>query len=135
MQIVPSSSNNHQLHFPLEVAPVQGKPVLIDGPGGDLTSDAGVLLLRETEAQIGIIAILTQCLTAPTHPSYTTHAQATMIAQLVLQIACGYPDATDCNTLRRDPVMQLAVDQVPDRAAQSPRHHHRLMAGPGPGPL
>jgi|GEM_PF-1326144 len=71
MQNVPSSSDNHQRHFPLDVTPVQGRPVLIDGTGGDLTSDAGVLLLRETEAQVGIIAALNNCLSDPRHPSYS----------------------------------------------------------------
>jgi len=117
MQNVPSSSDNHQLHFPLDVTPVQGRPVLIDGTGGDLTSDAGVLLLRETEAQVGILAALTQCLTDPRHPSYTIHDQATLLTQRVYQIACGYPDVNDCDILRQDPALQLAVDQVPDRTA------------------
>ena len=135
MTNISASSQKNQLQFPLAVAPVRGKSVLIDDQGRDLTSDAGVLLLRETEAQVGIIAALQACLSDPRHPSYTTHTQETLLTQRVYQIACGYPDANDCDTLRQDPAMQLAVDQVPDRAAQSPRHHHRLMAGPGPGPL
>lgn len=117
MKNVPTSPDKHQRNFPLDVAPVEGTPVRIDGTGGDLTSDAGVLLLRETEAQVGILAALNACLPDPRHPSYTTHAQETLLAQRVYQIACGYPDANDSNTLRHDPAMQLAVDQVPDRQA------------------
>lgn len=116
MNNVPPSFRKYQSNFPLTLTPVQGKSLLIDDPGGDLTSDAGVLLLRETEAQVGIIAALAACVRDPRHPSYTTHAQETLLAQRVYQIACGYPDANDCDLLRHAPAMQLAVDQVPDRA-------------------
>jgi hypothetical protein len=114
---ISTSPQKHQLHFPLDVTPVQGTPVLIDGTGGDLTSDAGVLLLRETEAQVGIIAALTDCLADPRHPSYISHDHQALLAQRIYQIACGYPDANDCEPLRYDPAMQLAVDHVPDRLA------------------
>jgi len=117
MKNIFTASRKNQVNFPLEVTPVDGKSVLIDDQGGDLTSDAGVLLLRETEAQVGILATLNACLSDPRHPAYTTHAQETLLTQRVYQIACGYPDANDCDTLRHDPAMQLAVDQVPDRAA------------------
>jgi len=46
-----------------------------------------------------------------------TQAQETLLTQRAYQIACGYPDATDCDLLRQDPALQLAVDQVPDRAS------------------
>jgi len=117
MANISASPQKNQVNFPLAVTPVQGTSVLIDGQGGDLTSDAGVLLLRETEVPVGILAALNACLSDPRHPSYTTHTQETLLTQRVDQIACGYPDATDCDTLRQDPAMQLAVDQVPDRAA------------------
>lgn len=117
MTNISDASHKNQVNFPLDLTPVQGKSVLLDDQGGDLTSDAGVLLLRETEAQVGILAALHACLPDPRHPSYTTHAQETLLAQRVYQIACGYPDANDCNTLRDDPAFQLAVHQVPDQQA------------------
>jgi len=36
-----------------------------------------------------------------------------MISQRVYQIACGYEDAVDCNTLRTDPIMKIAVGRFP----------------------
>jgi len=44
------------------------------------------------------------------------HAQQTLLAQRAYQSACGDPDANDCDTLRQDPALQLAVDRLPDRA-------------------
>lgn len=68
MNNVPAIPGKNQTEFPLEVTAVEGTPVFIDAQGGDLTSDAGVLLLRETEAHVGIIATLTDCLPDPRHP-------------------------------------------------------------------
>ena len=117
MTNISSVAHKNQPNFPCNLTGVQGKSLLIDDQGGDLTSDAGVLLLRETEAQVGILAALTECLSDPRHPSYVTHAQEALLTQRVYQIACGYPDANDCDTLRADPAFQLAVGQVPDRQA------------------
>jgi hypothetical protein len=38
-----------------------GKKVALDFDGGYITSDAGVLLLSETESQLGIISMLNKC--------------------------------------------------------------------------
>ena len=80
------SPHKNTENFPLALTPVQGKSLLIDDRGGDLTSDAGVLLLRETEAHVGIVADLTDCLRDPRH-SFITHAQETLLAQRVYQMA------------------------------------------------
>jgi hypothetical protein len=37
-----------------------------------------------------------------------------MLRQRVFQIACGYEDANDCNTLRKDPAFKTACGQSPE---------------------
>ena len=50
-----------------------GKKVALNFDGGNITSDAGVLLLRETESQLGIISILTQSIDDARRSSSITH--------------------------------------------------------------
>ena len=52
--------------FPVaSLTPVQGKKVTLDFQGGSITSDAGVLLLSETESRTGIISLLANCTPIP----------------------------------------------------------------------
>ena len=80
------------------VAPVMGKKVALDFDGGNITSDAGVLLLSETESQLGIISMLTKCINDTRRPSSITHSINELSAQRVFQIGCGYEDCNDSNS-------------------------------------
>jgi hypothetical protein len=98
---------------PLPFSPLSGKKVEADFDGGEVTSDAGVLLLRETEAQVGIIAAITSAIHDLRDLRYVDHQIADLITQRVNQIACGYEDANDCNALRNDPAHKLAANKLP----------------------
>ena len=101
--------------FPVaSLAPVQGKKVTLDFQGGNTTSDAGVLLLRETESRTGIISTLVRCISDPRRSSSVMHSIHELLAQRVYQIACGYEDGNDSNTLRKDPALKMALDRLPD---------------------
>jgi hypothetical protein len=43
------------------------------------------------------------------HPSYIAHSIEDLLTQRVLQVACGYEDANDSNTLRHDPIFKLGA--------------------------
>lgn len=58
-----------------------------------VTSDAGVLSLREVEQRIGVIDALTDAIVDSRHPSYVRHEVRDMTAQGVFQITLGYEDA------------------------------------------
>lgn len=96
------------------VAPVKGKKVAIDFQGGSITSDAGVLLLRETESAVSIISMLSKCIHDGRRLSSITHSVNELMTQRIFQISCGYEDANDCNSLRNDPAMKLAVGRLPE---------------------
>ncbi|NTU54601.1 MAG: hypothetical protein HGA97_13125 [Chlorobiaceae bacterium] len=55
------------------LTPIMGKKVALDFQGGNITSDAGVLLLNETEAQIGISAALAMCIRDPCRSASVMH--------------------------------------------------------------
>ncbi len=84
-----------------------------DFSGGDLTTDAGALLLREADRRLGLLDALDRCLDDPRDPDLITHPQRALLAQRVLGIACGYEDLNDHDALRRDPVWQALAEYDP----------------------
>ncbi len=90
-----------------------GKNLQADFDGGALSSDGGVLFLRETEAHVGVIRRFAQALKDPRDPRYIDHSDADMLRQRIFQIACGYDDANDCDHLRHDPAFKSACDRLP----------------------
>jgi len=89
------------------------KKVEVDFQGGEITSDAGLLFLREVEKQIGIIRRLADVIHDNRHPSYVKHKTYTLLRQRVFQIASGNEDCNDCDDLRRDPALKYSCDKLP----------------------
>jgi len=85
--------------------------------GGRLTSDAGVLLLREVDRQIGLLDALNACLPDPRDPRYIIHEQREMLAQRVFSLALGYEDLNDQQALRDDPALQIASGKAAEEDA------------------
>jgi len=92
----------------------QGKEVVADFLGGRLTTDGGALLLREVDLKIGLSAALDQAIPDPRLPEMIVHDQQSMLMQRITAIALGYEDLNDHQTLRTDPVLQLAAGRRPD---------------------
>jgi len=92
---------------------ISGKKIEVDFDGGDVSSDAGVLFLRETESQIGIIAKTANAIVDNRHQSYVKHAIVHLLTQRVFQIASGYEDGNDCNELRNDPIFKISCNRLP----------------------
>ena len=98
----------------LEFPEICGKKVEGDFDGGNVTSDGGVLFLRMVEKEIKIIERLTKCIPELRDERYVDHDIKEMLRQRIFQIACGYEDANDCNTLRKDPAFKTACGQSPE---------------------
>ena len=77
--------------------------------GGNITSDAGGLLLRETEKRTGIISGFAKCFEDLRDPDLIEHKLAELIAQRVYGLALGYEDLNDHDDLRRDPLLAVLV--------------------------
>ena len=107
------------LHLaPLPLAPVGAKTVTLDFDGGRLSSDAGLVLLKDPDEQLGLthnlaaVVCRTPCYPRPVH--FTHHD---LLKQRVFQIAAGYEDANDANSLRHDPIFKLLLDRLPETGA------------------
>src|SRR5215218_10140104 len=99
------------------LSPVAGKPLIARFDGGQLSSDGGLLALREVERRYGIADRLAACINDPRSPERIQHALAAILRFRMLMIAAGYEDGNDADILRHDPVFKLALDQLPDGAA------------------
>jgi Transposase DDE domain group 1 len=103
-----------QLRFP----PIAGYTVRADFDGGALSSDFGALLLRGIDRQIGLTARLAAAVQDKRHPSSIDHTLRDLFAQRIYQIASGYADGNDANSLRHDPLFKLSVERPPLEPAQ-----------------
>ena len=79
--------------------------------GGAMTSDAGGLLLRETDRRMNLLPRLAQCFLDGRNPARVEHPVGQMVAQRVYGLALGYEDLTDHEQLRQDPVLKLLAGQ------------------------
>jgi len=95
------------------VSHVSGKRVEVKFDGGLLSSDGGVLALREVERRLRVADRLAACLIDPRNPDQVTHGFADIIRFRLLMIAAGYEDAIDANGLRSDPMFKMALDLTP----------------------
>jgi len=99
------------------LSPVSGKELCARFDGGRLSSDGGVLLLREIECGLGLADVLASCMTDDRDPSSTTHSQADMIRARMFAISCGYEDCDDLDSLRFDPAFKLACGRLSETGA------------------
>ena len=94
------------------LSPVAGKELHARFDGGRLSSDGGVLLLREIENGLGLAECLSSCIADTRDPSGTTHTITDMIRARMFAIACGYEDCDDLDVLRFDPAFKLACGRL-----------------------
>ncbi len=93
---------------------VSRKKVSAAFDGGMLSSDGGVLVLRDIERRLGLAERLSSCLKDRRDPDLITHTIADMLRLRMFAIAAGYEDANDFARLRRDPVFKMAVGRSPE---------------------
>src|SRR5881296_3065174 len=73
--------------------------------GGDITSDAGGLLLREVEKRTGIIRRFAACFQDRRDPRFTDFTVEELVGQRIYGLALGYEDLNDHDQLRSDPAL------------------------------
>lgn len=89
------------------------KPVLLDWKGGELSSDGGVLLIAAADRTLRLTERLAAEVNDARCPAMIEHPLRTLLQQRVYQIALGYEDGNDAQTLRHDPLLKAAVGQTP----------------------
>lgn len=105
-----------QLHFSFN------KSLTADFEGGEISSDGGLLLLREFDKKTAFLQGLNNCIRDPRNEFLIVHEQEEMLRQRLFQIALGYEDADDSDLLRLDPLFQITVKnrKLVDELASQP---------------
>ena len=100
--------------LPFELPAVARKKVSVGFDGGLMSSDAGVLLLREVERRLRLASRLAACILDRRAAERISHGLDEMLRLRMFAIAAGYEDADDCDSLRHDPVFKMAVGRLPE---------------------
>ena len=95
------------------LSPVASKKVVVKFDGGLLSSDGGILTLREIEGRLRVAERMAACIQDPRSSNHVTHSMAEIIRFRLLMIAAGYEDGNDADWLRCDPMFKMALDLTP----------------------
>jgi hypothetical protein len=104
--------------LPLEFPSIEGKSLVCSFDGGEISSDAGFVLLRQADRVCGMSAAFSQSLSDQRDPRRIRHSRATMLCERIYAIAQGYEDANDLDTLGTDPALKSACDVLPRTGAR-----------------
>lgn len=97
----------NQLTF--EFASCEGRKVVADFSGGEISQEGGVLLLREVDRELSLLKRAASILPDNRSPERVTHSQLDLLRQRVFALAQGWEDLNDHDTLREDQLLQTAV--------------------------
>jgi hypothetical protein len=86
--------------------------VQADFSGGTLSSDGGVLLLRQVDRALGLSRALAGCFTDWRNPALIDHSVDELLCQRLFGLALGYEDLNDHEQLRRDPLLATACEKL-----------------------
>jgi hypothetical protein len=91
-----------------------GKPVVVKPSEAELTSDAGLLPIRQFDQQIKLTEQFAAALTDLRYQPSVDHTLREMVRMRIFGILADYPDQNDHDVLRSDPVFKLIAGRSPD---------------------
>ncbi|MBM3815366.1 MAG: IS1380 family transposase [Acidimicrobiia bacterium] len=89
-------------------------PIVVEAHNTLVTSDAGILPLREFDCQIGLTERFIACLEDRRDPEQIDHSFAEMVRQRLFGILAGYEDCNDHDALRNDPAFKMVSGKAPN---------------------
>jgi hypothetical protein len=87
----------------------QDPKLTYDFEGGKLSSDGGILLIRELDEYTGISKAFAACIKDWRKQEFIDHSMIELIRERMYYLAAGYEDCNDANDLRHDPVFKLSA--------------------------
>jgi hypothetical protein len=90
------------------------RPVQIEISPAPLTSDAGLLPIRQWDDRIRLTEQFAAALQDRRDPQFVEQPLLSMVRQRIYGILADYEDQNDHDTLRSDPVFKLIADRLPD---------------------
>jgi hypothetical protein len=92
---------------------VGGRGVVSRNDGGDITSDAGLLLVSLADKKIGLTQAMADAILDPREQGKVSHGIIEMARERIYAICQDYEDANDLNTLRHDPALKTVCERLP----------------------
>jgi DDE family transposase len=89
-------------------------PVVVEPSGAQLSSDAGLLVVREFDERISLTSRFASALTEARDPTIRRHDLLSMVRQRIYGMLADYEDQNDHDELRSNPVFKLVCDRQPD---------------------
>jgi Transposase DDE domain group 1 len=120
---------------PLLFQDLGARKVVADFTGGVLSSDAGALLLRQIDLQLGLTAELAECFSDERDPAWVDHSVEELLRQRIFGTALGYEDINDHRRLRLDPLLAAACGKTDPLGEQRVLPQHRGIALAAPSTL
>jgi hypothetical protein len=105
---------NPQTAFEFSLDFGTSKPIMVEPSTAQVSSDAGLLLFRQLDEQLGVTERLAAALDDPRDPDRTTHTYLEMARMRVYGILADYPDQNDHDVLRSDPVFKMICERSID---------------------
>jgi hypothetical protein len=90
------------------------RPVRVEISPAPLSSDAGLLPIRQFDEQIRFTEQFAAAIEDRRDPTFTEHSLLTMVRQRIFGILADYEDQNDHDTLRSDPVFKVIAGRLPD---------------------
>ena len=87
---------------------------------GNLSSNGGLIVLREAARRLGLAAVIADPLPDTRNPLLVIHSYRAMVTARVMAIAAGYEDADDLDALRQDPALLVACERAPESGHDIP---------------
>ncbi len=103
--------------------------------GGQVTSDAGGLLLREIETKFHFIEQFARCFTDYRDPESIEHTLPELLKQRIFGLCLGYEDLNDHDQLRHDPLLAVLVGKKDPQGQKRVRARDRGKALAGKSTL
>ena len=103
----------------IEFTRCKRRKVVADFGGGEITSDAGVLLLNQADQKLRLTQRIASKFDDPRCKGKCDHSMRDMLRQRVYAMALGYEDLNDHITLRKDTALQTAVGRDTALASNS----------------
>jgi hypothetical protein len=103
--------------------------------GGDITTDAGGLLLREVDRRLRLSQRMASCFTDYRRPDLVEHTVPQLLAQRLYGLALGYEDLNDHDQLRADPLMAVLIGKAEPQGTDRRRPQDQGKAGAGKSTL
>src|SRR5882672_2970065 len=94
---------------------VERRAVVAGFDGGNITSNAGALLLGQVDRGLGLVRRFANCFIDRRDPRYLEHPVEVLVGQRIFGLALGYEDLNDHDELRKDPTLQVLAGKLKPR--------------------